>query len=315
MKYTKFHSIEDYDISIQDIQIVAKTNTSDKKINLAIVYCAWSHPQYVKFLYLSLISQYRFTDALNCDIFCFCDDVTLPEAYKRLEGFPIVIVHIESPFNKYTVLQRKELQKYDKIVIIDCDTFMFGRKTSVYETIHNTLEKSDSVYMMRDRANTEWTFFVRMRDLTRPKINRAQYLDFFSKSLFMDKKDLQAAFKKKRWYLSCFMIFNAKLYRSNKWKKFAVQCNNLRTMCDETVFLVFGWSKGYNFKDFNSIDELIRVIPSYDLRGFLMSKAYNNVLGIVHPLHGTYAWRDTKLLKFFYDFVSRKPLRLSEGMN
>jgi len=172
----KFATIESYEFKRRKI---AKSNT--KKKNMCLVYTVWSNPLYAKLLYLSLYSQFKYSDVASIDIKIFVAPECLDAVKDTVSYFPdIDIVVMPTKFTKYTVTNHKSLLNYKKIAISDCDTLLFGKNFNLYQKL---IKAKPGIYMMTDPDVNTRKIFISRISLTFPALKvrksiSASFLDF-----------------------------------------------------------------------------------------------------------------------------------------
>ena len=261
----------------------------------------WKQPLYAKLLYSSLFSQFKYTDASNVSIKVFADSECFDEACRIASYFPEVeVVLVAEEFSKYTIINHPSLRGYDHIVLSDCDTFFYGKKHKIYQAI----DKNNSyIYMMLDpHPKASEVFYSRMQITFPSPGSEEKHLENMSNCLKISTAQMSDYLQNNRWYLSCFMTFPRQCYRDDKWQDYCKLCFQVRTWCDETVFLTHGWDEDYKFRHFDKIRKGVGVVYATQTRSFLEKKRYKKILGIMHPLHGDFC-HDMKITKLYKRIV------------
>ncbi len=268
------------------------------KSSICLVYAVWSNPQYLKFLHISLVSQFKFTDVSTADIKVFVDPKLEEQARELLPGISIVI--IEGVFNKYSITLHQELHDYDRVIICDCDTFMYGEKQPFYFDVSNL--STDTILMMEDPEENARKVFENRVVLSKFRDQPGEvqrYTHAVASVLGMSITELHDMLENHRWYLSCMMVYPSHIFTSDDWKEHVQRFSALNSWCDETVFLTYAWTRGFEVGSLNQINEKVRVVLAAEARDFIRSPKN---LGIVHPLHGTYC-EDVTICELYDDVL------------
>ena len=137
-------------LNVKDLE-VPHTNKNfngqkSKNKNLVVVAHVWDDLRYSKYLYLSLLSQYRFTDIANFDLKIFFS--------SSLKKYEKELFHIFSPFTKQIYFKDKrfkywtsfyeETTSYDVVSHIDSDLTFCGTKKPFYKKLHKKYKKYKS---------------------------------------------------------------------------------------------------------------------------------------------------------------------------
>lgn len=279
--FNKFFTVKDY-----DIKRVAFPKPS-RDLDVAVVYSVWTNPEYLKFLYISLASQFKSTDAVRPTIFVFVSRDLFTAANSILEGCPVELIPVDGVLNKYSVTLRSELAGFRQIVLCDCDTFFAGRNKRFYKV----LAKGHRVHMMMDPDPSTKVFPSRrclsvIHDLDR-------YMQWWREYM----PDIERHLDSNRWYLSCLMSCPSGLFVGEEWESHVSKCLEIQTFCDETVFLTYLWSKGIIPSQLSDICD-IGLCYAYLNRELISSPGK---FSIIHPLHGEFAMNDS--VHSFYDAI------------
>ncbi len=298
----KFATIKDYEI---DCNFDFSAYALNKKYNICLVYCVWSTNSYFKLLYLSLVSQFKFTDVTDVDIKIFVDTNLYDEAVYYFESCPVELIEVDPPFNKFNIVTHPSLADYSRIIISDCDTFMFGQKTDLYKRINES--NINTLYMMEDRDKNTIRVFEARYDLCRGIESMDEYKQFFASFFETDIDSMESIIKANQWHLSCFMQWNQRFSKHPEWLDHCKKCSEIKTWCDETVFLTFAWKYGYTVEDFSSING-VNVILAHQVSDYLQNDSKE--FGIVHPLHGSYC-NNMSIQKLYADILNYSSLEKS----
>jgi len=276
---------------------------TNKKSKLCIVYFVVNDMNYFKYLYISLISQFTYTDILKHDIKLFFSSSLYHDA-KELFSYMLSedsIVEVPDTLcKKYALLQHEELSKYELVCFCDCDAFAYH--PSEYQ--HNIYQKIIEQYtaqklhmiMNKDYHTMDKVFYHRHKVLNNRRVrNAVQYVDFFRSNLSLSLNRLQTEFETRYWFLSCVSVYPRQMFEEADFVKFSLRCALEDFLCDETVFLMYALSKQYPVTD---IDEIENV--SFSL-GPKFNKHWSRQVDkfmFFHPLVGTLC-RNKNVLKLF----------------
>lgn len=228
-----------YTIKNLEFEYNYKPIDSVKNKNLVIVYCVWGCKEYVDFLYISLISQFKYTDANNFDIIIYYQKEIEEHINKIRNIFTNIQFILVDNCLKYHITIFKEIKNYKYLVICDTDLFFYGIKTNYYQQI---LDKKYLVGLIQEPVIAENTFINRqvlcpIRDVNEYKTKVAFILGIKTDTL-------NYILKNNTWYLSCLTILNTDLF-DYSWKSHIKNFMKIKTSCDETVFLTYIWKHKY----------------------------------------------------------------------
>lgn len=130
---SKFKNLEGLDLQRVDRK-VTKNDTHD---DLVVVAHVWDDLRYAKYLYLSLISAYRFTDIKEFDVHLFFS-TSLKEHENELRDLflPFVkdISFKEKRFKYFTSFY-SEIESYEFVTHLDSDLFFCGNKQPFFNNL------------------------------------------------------------------------------------------------------------------------------------------------------------------------------------
>lgn len=274
----KFASVRDYEIPQTDIVYRSVTN-----INVAVVYCIWDQPLYLKLVYMSLFSQFAFTDVDKTSVFVFVDENLFDRAVEELGNFPVQIIKSKKSFNKYTITTHPLIKQFDYVSVCDCDTFFYcaTHRFPLYKTL---LDNPKPVVLMSDPDKAIKVFFDR-KELSPLFSNLGDdiYEFCWSRILGQPVRDLIPDCD---WHLSCLAWFDTSLFNAGWEQHISKSWNQTQTWCDETVFLTYFWQQNIPIHDFDNLEN-VSVHRTQEALDFVDNPT-DLVLGILHPLHGDF---------------------------
>jgi len=132
---SKFNNVKDLTFPVLNKKLYKKT----KSKNLLIVYHVWDDLRYAKYLYLSLLSQYLYTDIKNFNIKIFFSSSLFNKKENLEEIFEPFTdqIHFKDKKYKYWTSLYSETESYEVIVHVDADLCFCGNKTNFYERLLN----------------------------------------------------------------------------------------------------------------------------------------------------------------------------------
>ncbi len=273
----KFHTVRKLKI---DQDLIPEISWK-QDLSLALIYCVWSQPLYFNLLFVSLISQLKWTDIRRTTVFLFVSEELYDSAIELFSKFNIKIVKIECTFNKYSVVDHPALQSFQKIVVCDCDTFTFGCKRHRF---YAKLSNSTNSILMMDEPDSALKVFYDRKCLIEPSLIESDefYAHCWSKIL---GKDVTKIIPKTKWYLSCMGCFDSSIFASEEWRGHVKQALEMGTWCDETVFLTFAWANGIPVQTLETLPN-VRIARIHHAFEAINSPGLD--LCLLHPLHGKY---------------------------
>lgn len=289
------HYVVDKFATLKDFELQTKFDffscDIDKQYNICLLYAVWNNPLYLKLLYLSLISQFYFTDVKCIDIKVFVDHKLEAEARALLPSF-VKVIKVSQNLNKHYITLHPSLKEYDRIIISDCDTFFFGEQRELYRYISESNNKSLCMmkYVGEKVAN------VLGERVVLSKFKKVEeYLEELANLLSITVPKLHEYYSR-IWYLSCLIDIPSYVFTSKDWEMHVKACQNrLGTWCDETVFLTYAWTRDIKVVDLSSLGNDIHVVLAPKTKEFMKDP---KGLGIIHPLHGSFC-HDTSVIELY----------------
>jgi len=239
-------------IKVENKNLTIKCNiTSD----ICVVYSIWSNLNYAKYLYVSLLSQLKYTDfSEQCD-YRIVIDVNIAESFFKYFGniIPIdkVVIKETKECVKYRIPTYPELSNYKSIIICDSDTFFFNpysTKISLYSILRGKLNNCD-IIMERTEDKFEKIFYHRRPYLAKKFNTDTDYLHFFNDNLTINIDN----FIDDYWNLSCLTAMNVSKFDTNTYTNFTYNAICKDIFCDETLFQ---WYSKYHHIHIHSLQVL-----------------------------------------------------------
>lgn len=114
---------------------------------LLIVAHVWDDLRYAQYLYLSLLSQYLFTDIENFDVKIFFSHslIEYKSELRRIFSPLVKSIHFKHNRFKYFTGFYEETTQYEFIFHVDSDLFFCGSKKSFYKSLLAFYEKKSEV--------------------------------------------------------------------------------------------------------------------------------------------------------------------------
>lgn len=293
----KFYSLQDLFIAPPQLTV-----PWEKKYNICVVYACWWNHFYLKPLYLSLMSQFAYTDIHNVDVKIltgggFIHDVANqlfhmynPPAPSERLVWPLP----DGGFYKYMVTTHPILSEYDIIVVIDADAFAYAPDGphDFYKNLWAQYKKGKlNLTMCSENRRAEFSLFERHTRLAR-RIPRDHYKEYLCREAGLMPSKLDNFLAEEDWLLSCLTIIPKNCFRELGFGTYAVHqlYNDIR--CDETVWLM--WALANNYK-IDLLDDMkgIRWGPAdnsaqlvTDIKKKTVAQDFK--LGWIHPIAGFY---------------------------
>lgn len=285
IQYRKFASLDNLKIPF-NYSFPKKVGSVN---DLCIVYCIWDVPGYLSFIYMSLISQFKYTDAENFDIKIFVSD-NLYKVSQQIFPNSIEIIPIKSEFNKYSITQHFSLKKYTTIVLCDSDFFFLGKKQNFYKNVSKTI----SPIMIKCPSIDCITEFDKRKSLSRVKSSMG-YFEAMKQFMNINDLELIKLLNRSNWYYSCVMVYPNSIFNNEIWTRHIDNMTSIGSVCDETAFLTFFWKQDINILNFDETVPNVKVVLNDSIDHF---NGDGEVLGLIHPLGGP-ACENDKLAELY----------------
>jgi len=301
----KFNSI----VSLKNVERSRKPQIvevdSSEKISLCVVYSLWTNRKYLRLLYTSILSQYKFTDVHYAHVKVFTDKHLFNETKSMLSGFPIEVIQVNEKFRKYATINHSSLDEFKTIVVCDCDTFFYSQanKPSIERqqfidhraNVYRRLEQENRIFMLEDPDQSFKVFYSRME--LSPYTVASDYIRWFE--VHNCPEVVENILERPRWFLSCFMSFPKHIFAGKEWLKYCEDAlkmsyngRDLPHGCDETIFLTYAWKKNHIIEDITALGMKMRAVYAAYVGDYLDNLEFTEKdLYILHPLHGSFCIR------------------------
>ncbi|MCA9749277.1 MAG: hypothetical protein KC414_09230, partial [Romboutsia sp.] len=285
----KFYSLKDIKLPYFNGNRYDFKNNNDK---LCVVYCVWANKGYIKFLYLSILSQLQYSDITNFDIRIFVTDDLYDFVVKLFEPLfdtsKIIKVPLGMAF-KYGISTHPELQRFQVINFTDTDGFVHSENKDVYSKIyHYHKNNPNSILMCNDNGKADDVFDSRREDLTKFKyFSYNEYLLYF-KTWFKNGSDkIEYFLHTKKWFLSCHFSYNRKIFDNYKFNSYVGSTLYHQFGCDETVWIMYAIANSIDINKIN-VSNSYRWVAPETFDNFLSSGTIFKGNSFIHPIAGIF---------------------------
>lgn len=311
----KHESMQGYDLHFFSNSDILESFSGENKneYDITVCYILWDNIFYVKYLYLSILSQILFTDVLKIsEIKIIVGNELYPLVLEVFEPFFESDLNLSiKKFDNKTVtrnevtgqLQVSKLNKYivslfedidsEVLILSDCENFFYGKQSEVYSNIWESYKNDGDNFPVLgcEEAIPYYSVFLnRRKDLSPLIYDDEEYINWFVKRLDVDENDFRDKIVNKRnnWFLTCFFIFDRDKFSPDdeEWREHVNWCSQYSFYCDETVYLTYAKCVGdYDIQDLSYIDDF-RFVHSSQCENFYNKNNYQET-GAFHPLHGS----------------------------
>lgn len=293
-------------INIKEYELELDSNFPDKikelrssansvKSDVCVVYTVWDNFEYVKYAYLSILSNYLCTDLERFDLkIIISGEIAKFGNYLKpfFESLGADVLIDKGLKFKYVIPQ--VYSNYEAVFNVDADMFFLGGHTELYSKLfrrYKTME-SDSffktpylVYGEDKLSPTKRRFHLPMRVAGPNKfgmedLDKDKFMDYWVDEVeFLDltKKDLMINFNDE-WIWNIFSLFTPDLFNTTKFDKLCSLARELEIWDDEFIYTLYFWDKKIptiylkNFNDLNFIK-----------KGRTPESVPDDKVSIVHP--------------------------------
>lgn len=299
----KYTTIVDYEIDVYEN--TANKINFDPKYDITLAYIAWDDPVYLKFAYLSILSQLIYTDIQDIKPVVLVDSKLYQDAISLFDGLKVPVyqyntsgyqfsdrigVPVTNRINKYIMASNPLLRETELLLISDCDSFVFGKQTPIYKKIWEAYKQEDQfpVLMCKENTPNRSVFLERRESLARMMYDDEEYIQWVCRRLNLDVETFKEEFVySDHWWLSCWIMYDNTKFSSEHWKTYSDWSAAYSMWCDETIYLTYSYQQGSDIEDLSYIDGLEYVgVDHVDRSEEFWNKKQHDTLGVVHPLHG-----------------------------
>lgn len=324
----KHKSMEGYDLKFHSdlgSESIFSSEEEDE-YDISVCYVLWDNVYYVKYLYISLISQILFTDILKVsNIQIIVSENLYPLVLEVFEPFLDSDIDLNikkyehktitrngvtgqlyvNKLNKYVVTLLDDLDS-EVLILSDCENFFYGKQTELYSNIWQSYKSDDEFPILGCKVYRNKSVFLGRREALSPLIyDDEEYINWFVKRLGVDKENFKnKMISRNAWYLTCFFVFDKEKFSADnkEWEEYINWCSQYSFYCDETVYLSYAECVGdYDIRDLSYIDNF-RFVPSRECETFYNKNVYNRI-GAFHPLHS--GQRDDWIPVFYDELIER----------
>lgn len=220
---------------------------------LCVVYTLWEDEAYLKSLYISLITQAKFTDIENFDIKIFVHQYMYAYACKILGEIvdtSNIISVPDSGYMRYSLL-KENLAEYETVVFCDTDAYILGsQKNKLYAKLkalsdrkHNALLCNAPICNIAETLETRRT--GKISSIAR---NPEEFNELLSRITNMGETLREVTSGISEWPLGGFHVIGDHLFREDEqdYKIWERTFKTLEFLCDETFWKL--WATKYDYK-------------------------------------------------------------------
>lgn len=286
----KFHTMNDYVLPF--LENVPERPKRTEGSRLCVVYQVWGNHSYLKFLYLSIISQLVYTDVLDFDIKIFLgkgfvNDVGSSLIERLLPEGSVIPVN-DGLSLKYGLTSHPHLANYDVVSVVDTDAFWYnptGKRTNIYAQMLEHYDNGyDGLIMAHDPDTANNVFWSRRSDLN-SNIPQKHYVDYFMRNAGTDSEVLHNFLDNEQWYLSCLFVYGKKHFREDGYGKYALTCLYDELLCDETVWMMWGFGHDYTIKGMNDTN-FLNWVGAEAFNEYWENRDTIDGIQYIHPVQG-----------------------------
>lgn len=262
--------------------------------DMVVVCHVWGDLDYLKYLYISLLSNYLFTDISEFDLKIFVGNELMKEGEEKVRElfFPFTdqIYFKDNPYKYFTTFY-DEVEEYEFIAHIDSDLFFYGKKRNFYTSILKYFRKykregkecpyicfGDYKYRSNEFRLCNWAIG---RDVVNPQ-NYDEVKNFLVRCpLDFDRNDITNWLKNAIWPWNIFYSYNKENYSDDEFGSFIkwwYQETN-EWWEEEKIYWIYSNFKNYSLKGINDIfNENVEAVYPYEYSAVNISsmKKYND---------------------------------------
>jgi len=292
----KFHTTNDFHLPFYE-RMKKPINERVGNSRLCVVYQVWGNHNYLKFLYLSILSQIVYTDMLDYDVKVFLSEGFINDVgsslLARLLPTGSIVKVKDGLALKYGLTTHPHLQNYDVVSVVDTDAFWYnptGKKTNIYGKMLAHYDSGyDGIIMAHDGDTAESVFWSR-RETLNSNIPKEHYKYYFERNANTNIEKLDEFLENENWYLSCLFVYGKKHFKEPDYAKFAITCLYDEFLCDETVWMMWGFGHDYEVNGMDDTDYLNWVGAS-DFKDYWENRDDEvDELKYIHPVQGDHCY-------------------------
>lgn len=248
--------------------------------DMVVVCHVWGDLDYLKYLYISLLSNYLFTDISEFDLKIFVGEELVEKERKKVKELLIPFtdqVYFKDNIYKYFTTFYDEIEQYDFVAHIDSDLFFYGKKRNFYTSILEYFRKykreqkkcpyvcfGEYKYRSNEFRLCDWA--VRRDVVDLQSYDEAK--DFLIECpLDFNRNDITHWLKSSIWPWNVFYCYNKDNYSSDEFRNF------IKWWYEETdewweeekVYWLYSNFKNYSLKGINDIfNENVEAVYPYE---------------------------------------------------
>lgn len=228
----------------------------------AICFSVFGNPVYLKLLYISLVSYYKWTDISKYTVIIFVDRHLYKDAKKIFYLPNIKVVKKTFPLClKYNIVNQPEVKHMESICILDCDSFVWGEydRSFFYRLFGNFHRGKESMWFAYSSKGNKVEIFDTMQEV----LNFDKYYSFKFKKIFYRQQfdvnvdDFLYNYYPDQWFISCFFMTSPQLRHSSYWDRLTNVGLNYEWKCDETIFQIAAFKNDYSIKTLADIHSVV----------------------------------------------------------
>jgi hypothetical protein len=291
----KFHTMNNYTLPFIESRLEKPKRSENPR--LCVVYQVWGNHNYLKFLYLSVLSQIAYTDILDYDIKIFLgkgfvNDVGSSILERLLPEGSVIPVN-DGLSLKYGLTTHPHLQNYDVVSVIDTDAFWYhpqGKRTNVYAKMLELYDSGFNGLIMAPDPDLAKTVFWQRRDTLNSNIPAKHYVEYFTRNANTDIDRLTDFIEgDKDWFLSCLFVYGKDHFKEPEYAKYAMTCLYDELLCDETVWMM--WGMGHDY-EITGMDEtgFLRWVGAHNFDEYWLNRENEDSISYIHPVQGDHCY-------------------------
>ena len=306
-EHMKFHTMNGYHLPFVEKRLERPKRAKNSR--LCVVYQVWGNHNYLKFLYLSILSQLAYTDILDYDIKIFLGKGFVSDVgssiLERLLPEGSVIPVTDGLSLKYGLTTHPHLQNYDVVCVIDTDAFWYhpkGKKQNIYGQILELYDSGFDSLIMAPDPDLAKTVFWQRRETLNKNIPEENYIEYFTRNAKTDERRLKKFIGgKKDWFLSCLFVYGKQHFREPDYAQYAITCLYDELLCDETVWMM--WGMGHDYKITGMSDTgFLDWVGAHNFDAYWEHKGTHEDISYIHPVQGDHCY-NMKIQELYNNIV------------
>jgi hypothetical protein len=245
----KMRTINEIEIPQLDMRYSLEGNK-----DLCLVYTLWADESYLKSLYISLITQYKFTDIRKFDIKIFVHHYMHAYACKILSTIidtEKIISVADTGYMRYSLL-KEQLTEYETVIFCDTDAYILGSpKNELYTKLKALSDRKQKTLLCNAPiSNIEETLETRRTGKICDIVSNTQeFTELLSRIASVSGEKLDIATRGiGKWPLGGFHVIGDHLFNENDadYNILSKTFKALEFHCDETFWKL--WASKYDYR-------------------------------------------------------------------